>query len=351
MNAETPAVRRGHGLRSKVLIGVAFASLAVLVSLSLKSLSFEILGAFKPAFLGLIALGLALLVALDALSTMVFTWASGVALPLPVALKGACLRVFVNTVTPFGIGGHPFVIGYFKRKGVPAGVGSSTTAIKLMMVSALVLVGGCVGFFLLPEGRQLNQGVRTVFGASIALQATLIFLLLFLMTRPQSAVGALTRLVALFRRTKLSAGVGKLKTQVIHEAWLTRRCFAAYFRRGKLLLALGLLIHAGMYATELLMLWLVFLGLGQTIPLATCLALASLTLLLLSFMPTPGGSGLGESAFVVLFAGIAPLGILGLAVVLWRLFYTYLIALVGLLLSSANPQRHGGRRAVARMPT
>ena len=344
MPESTIPIKNKGALWTTLLMAVAIVALIVVVAFTFNVLTIQALAGFNLKYVIYIGFGIVLLVVCDSLSTMVFAAASKVRIPAQAAIKSSFLRVFINMVTPFGVGGHPFVIAYLKDKGVPGGVGSSITAAKLMIVSVLVLVGGVVGFFWLPADKQVSDVVRLVFGISILLQALLISLLLFLMVRPQSAVGILTRLVGLFHKTKIAANIASLKNRTIHEAWLTRYCFRRYFRQGKALFLLGCLLHLVMYIVELLLLWFVFLGLGLPIALPTCLAIASLTLLLISFLPTPGGSGLGEGAFVLLFAGVAPIGILGIAVVLWRVFYSYLIALVGLILSPSVIGRITGRK-------
>jgi uncharacterized protein (TIRG00374 family) len=51
--------------------------------------------------------------------------------------------------------------------------------------------------------------------------------------------------------------------------------------------------------------------------------------LLLYFTPTPGGSGIAEGGFVLLFSGSVPAGTVGIIAVCWRLIAEYLPFLVG----------------------
>ncbi|EKU71837.1 lysylphosphatidylglycerol synthase transmembrane domain-containing protein [Selenomonas sp. F0473] len=51
--------------------------------------------------------------------------------------------------------------------------------------------------------------------------------------------------------------------------------------------------------------------------------------MLLYFSPTPGGSGVAEGGFVLLFAAIVPAGTVGIVAVCWRLIAEYLPFLIG----------------------
>jgi uncharacterized protein (TIRG00374 family) len=59
--------------------------------------------------------------------------------------------------------------------------------------------------------------------------------------------------------------------------------------------------------------------------------------LILSFMiylsPTPGGSGIAEGGFSILFAAFIPRHLLGIALVLWRFFGSYLRIITGALVA------------------
>lgn len=55
--------------------------------------------------------------------------------------------------------------------------------------------------------------------------------------------------------------------------------------------------------------------------------------LVLYFSPTPGGSGVAEAGFVVLFSELLPGGLVGIMAVLWRFTAEYLPFLLGAVVS------------------
>lgn len=51
--------------------------------------------------------------------------------------------------------------------------------------------------------------------------------------------------------------------------------------------------------------------------------------ILLYFAPTPGGSGIAEGGFVLLFGDLVPAGTVGIAAVVWRIIVEYLPFTIG----------------------
>ena len=51
--------------------------------------------------------------------------------------------------------------------------------------------------------------------------------------------------------------------------------------------------------------------------------------ILLYFSPTPGGSGIAEGGFILLFSSMLPEGTVGIVAVTWRLFAEYIPFLIG----------------------
>ena len=52
------------------------------------------------------------------------------------------------------------------------------------------------------------------------------------------------------------------------------------------------------------------------------------------FMPTPGAIGFGDAFFLLLYANVIPTYMLGIALILWRIFYHYLSSIFGAISSS-----------------
>ena len=75
------------------------------------------------------------------------------------------------------------------------------------------------------------------------------------------------------------------------------------------------------------------LGLGADVDWLTVMGRMMFLNILLYFSPTPGGSGIAEGGFVLLFADSVPAGTVGVLAVEWRFIAEYLPFFVGLYYS------------------
>jgi putative membrane protein len=66
------------------------------------------------------------------------------------------------------------------------------------------------------------------------------------------------------------------------------------------------------------------------LPLVTLLGYMIVLNLILYFAPTPGGTGVAEGLFIVLFGAFVPTGTIGLIAVAWRLVAEYIPFLIGM---------------------
>lgn len=75
---------------------------------------------------------------------------------------------------------------------------------------------------------------------------------------------------------------------------------------------------------------MLMLGLGVEFDWVTVMGRMIFLNMLLYFSPTPGGSGIAEGGFVLLFSSMVPAGTVGILAVSWRLFAEYIPFLIGL---------------------
>ena len=283
----------------------------------------------------LVLLGIwAVAFSMDAVSFILYTRGTDAHLSVGASFKAAAYRIFFNLITPFSFGGQPFVIYYLQKEGVPPGKGSSIVMVKLIIISGWVLAGAAAGFIFFHNHITKVTALNTLFLVTGILQVVFIALIIVGLSKPRIMVKIITAVGDLFGRFHLIKNKGRLRHQIIHEAYLAKKSFQAYFRGHFLSFALGTLAIGIMYCVEVVTLWVIFLGLGVDLPFATGIAIGALLLFLLPVLPTPGAAGLGEALFILLFAGLVPYYLLGIAVVLWRFFYNYLTAMTGAIFSS-----------------
>lgn len=352
MGAPTIDAQRKPSQLRKLLIfsGISLVSLGLVFALTYNEQTVDALRQLNPRYLFFLAAIWFAAISLDALSFWFYTRGTDEHMSVLSSYKSATLRIFFNIITPFSFGGQPFVIYFLQKTGIPTGKATSVVFTKLIIVSVYVLIGAIVAFFVFPGDIGGIPAVNTIFLMTMVLQILFIALLVLSMFYPHAVIRALQKLGNLVSRFNLIKNPGHFRKRVLIEANVARRSFRKYFRQHLLSFALGTLVMGLMYVAEASMLFIVFRGLGVNIPYMHAIALGALLIFIISFMPTPGSAGLGEALFVLVFSGAAPSYVLGIAVILWRLFYNYISAGFGALFSSQTFSGIFKRRPVAESP-
>lgn len=260
------------------------------------------------------------------------------------AVQSAFMRILFNLLTPFGFGGGPFVVYYLDHHGVPAGKGSSVVLTQMMIVSVYLFTGAVLGYIHLHDQLIGRPALLTLFVVTGAIQLGGVVAVILVLVYPRAVIKLISWIGRILHRLKLVKDPRRFKRRVIHDGSVARRSFRRYFTHHALSFIAGAAGIAVTYACEVLLMWLVFRSLGHDLPPTDGLAYSALFYLTLSYMPTPGSSGLGEGVFVALFAGVVPRHALGLAVVLWRTFYSYASSITGAVFASHHFTFGLGRR-------
>lgn len=321
-------------IRLFVFVGLSVLTIGLVLYFTVTKQTVHALRNFDPGYL-LALLGIWVIAfSMDAVSFILYTRGTSARLGIVASFKAAAYRVFFNLITPFSFGGQPFVVYYLQREGVPPGKGSSIVMVKLLIISGWVLAGAAAGFIFFHNHITRVSAINTLFLVAGIIQVVAIAAIVVGFLKPRIMVRVLTAIGDLFGRFRFVKNTGRLRRQIVHEAFIAKRSFKAYFRGHFLSFSLGTLAIGIMYCVEVMTLWVIFLGLGVDLPFATGIAIGALLLFLLPILPTPGAAGLGDALFIVLFAGLVPYYLLGIAVVLWRFFYNYLTAMTGAIFSS-----------------
>ncbi|MBN1894016.1 flippase-like domain-containing protein [bacterium] len=250
-------------------------------------------------------------------------------IPLWVSIRLSAMSIFMNLVTPFSVGGHPTLIYALNRNGVRVGKGTSVVITKLVTMAFFVIGGAVLSLLFYGDRITGIPALQTVFTLSGILFTILLAAGLSGILFPRLAPSVLVALGKPLHALRIIRNTETFKNKMIKQALLARRSLQGYFGKGIVYLILGTFCSGGMYLVETSMLGVILRGLGVDIGFAEGYALSALLLFLISFMPTPGSSGLGEAVFVILFSGSVPKYLLGVTVLLWRIFYQYLPASFG----------------------
>ena len=320
--------------RLLILVVVSVCSIAGILYFTVDERTGEALSDIKPLYLlALFGIWIASLV-LDASSIILYTRGTNEKIGFLSAFKTTTIRVFFNIVTPFAFGGQPFSIFSLHREGIPSGKGSSIVIIKLITLAAFTQIGALVSFLLFNDRISNIDALNTVIMITGLAGVGVILISTFGFLYPQILVKIITTTGKLLHVMRIVKHPGKIRRKVIIQAATARRSFKRYFSHHLGLFVSATLCNGLVYAAQLVMLWLILLGLGIHVTFLTGLVLASMLLFLLTFVPTPGAVGIGEALFFLLFANTVPTYLIGIAIVLWRFFFHYLSGILGAINSS-----------------
>jgi hypothetical protein len=231
-------------------------------------------------------------------------------------------------VSPFSFGGQPAIIYAMNRDGIPVGKATSITMAKLLFFSLWGAAAALFAFGVLADQIR-NFFIFFLILIIASLNIAVIILGFYSFFHPKLLFLILNGLESLIRLFHLQSHFPNFRRESAHEAWLSRRIFRHYLFGGDWHARLGI---AFAFLQELflsLLMFFILRGFGVEMMTLQGISRSILLFFLMWFMPTPGGAGIGEGIFFVLFTGIAPMNVLGIAAILWRFFFQYFKAVIG----------------------
>ena len=226
---------------------------------------------------------------------------------------------FLALLTPGATGGAVAQLMFLRHAGVPTGKATVLVIVRTLL-SILFLVFCMPFIFMHDAGIIPGVSNETLMGITLTAFAVILAII----------VGA--------RRGYLDYVVVRCSKRMKNER---RRKFFAFYRDTKSAISLLskaprcmllVLLESGL---NLLCIYAIvpclLLGLGVTdADWYTVMGRMIFLNMLLYFTPTPGGSGIAEGGFVLLFSETVPAGTVGIVAVCWRLIAEYIPFLIGL---------------------
>ena len=273
---------------------------------------------FQPWSLALAVLCVSIGLFLDGSRLMHLVHISHEKITLGEAVQVVFGNYFLALLTPGATGGAVAQLMFLRHAGVPTG--KATVLVFVRTVVSILFLILCLPFIFMHDSHIL-PGVSNEYLAGISIAAFLIILFLILGMKSKMlnkiAVRIAKKLSPVRRRTFLK---GYRDTQNA-----VRLLYASPWAMLLVFLESGLSLIAIYAIVPCLM-----LGLGVTD--ADWYAVMGKMIflnMLLYFMPTPGGSGIAEGGFVLLFTDIVPAGTVGIVAVCWRFIAEYIPFLIG----------------------
>ncbi len=246
----------------------------------------------------------------------------------------ASARVFLVTffcagVTPWAIGEWPsYILGLARQRVLP-GEAAAAALLRSFFTKSFFLL--CSGMVIV-----LNESLGTIGSAALLFRGAftvvaLSFLAYFLiMLKPGLALAILELLHKITPVRKIfdsRCSLTKFFQALLEEACRFQACMKKILDRGLGFLVLTFVLTAvywmAYFSIAPLLLW----GLGLNPSYLTVVSWQMIIVLVLTYVPLPGGSGAAEFGAASLFAGFVPSPLLGIFILAWR-FFTYFVTLM-----------------------
>lgn len=316
-------IRWQRGLAVSLALSVLAVLLVIIFTFDEQTI--DNLGYIEPRFLLLAALMLLAAVAVEGYRIALIARAMGGQLTWARGCSIFLTTHFAAQITPMGMAELPALTWYYNQAGINVGL-ALAAAIVRSFITKLVFLTGIIYLFGIARGRvQFGPVTGDIFSLmTLAFVATVVLNALYVLF-PSFVLGLWQRLPRKWREGRL-AGIQKRLDLEAREfdrglGWLWRK-------RPLVLLPIGLLS---------LLYWTLFFGILPVIARGLNLQVEPLALvsrqfvltLALPFIPLPGGSGALELAMMGVYQGIIPRSLIGIFVVVWRIFSYYAFLLLG----------------------
>lgn len=242
-------------------------------------------------------------------------------LPVRQVVNVVLSNYFLALVTPGASGGAIAQIMFMKKAGVP--VAKATVVVLVRTIMSIVFLILIVPYVLHHDGdigKWMPPSVITVVSVLFVMLPITAF---FLMRTkyPEKWLYVATKKFSYATRRNCFIWYNEFKHAFIIIGKNPFRVLKAFIESGLSLLFIYATVPA------------FFTGLNIDFDLMQVMGRMILLNLVLYFSPTPGGSGIAEAGFVVLFSNILPHGVDGIMAVLWRFTAEYLPFLLGAFVS------------------
>lgn len=301
---------------------VALFVFVLAVSAGVIYLTFDIkalryLSLFKPGVILLAFASLAVGLFFDGIRLMTLTSITGEKLPLKQVANVVLSNYFLALVTPGASGGAVAQIMFMRRAGVPVAKSMAVVLVRTMFSIIFLMLLVPFVLHLDPEiAHWLPPAVITI--VSMLFTALPIVAGILMHTvYPEHWIAFCLKRCAFTTKKRALVWYFEFRKASFIIAKHPLKVFRAFLESG-----LSLLFIYGCVPAY-------FSGIDFDFNLIQVMGRMVLLNLVLYFSPTPGGSGIAEAGFVVLFSSILPEGLAGIMAVMWRFTAEYVPFILG----------------------
>lgn len=274
---------------------------------------------FQPWSVGLAILAMAIGLLLDGTRLMHLVKISGERITLKQAVQVVFGNYFLAMLGPGAAAGAIAQVMFLKKAGVPAGKAAVLALVRTIV--SILFLSCCLPFIFLHDAGIL-PGISNDLMVVVVTCALVVIIGMVFAIRSNACdylmVRLSKRIKSHVRRRAFMKVYSDSKTGIQMLLRTPVSLVRVFFESGLSLIFIYMVVPCLM------------LGLGVTVDWLTVMGRMMFLNILLYFSPTPGGSGIAEGGFLILFSGSVPEGTIGILAVAWRFIAEYLPFLVGL---------------------
>ncbi|TNE49830.1 MAG: flippase-like domain-containing protein [Bacteroidetes bacterium] len=250
------------------------------------------------------------------------------------------LRIVVATdvggvVAPVVVGGTPFKMGMLVQEGYQPGRAATLTLLGQFEEAVFFLSFMPVSLILIrpwenPLWRRVGVFIQE-HGLWLLLGAGLLFGLVYFLRR------------APFSRKFFRGHINRSEHLQMLVADF-RHAFRLVYHKGRKPFLLSMLAITGQWLTRFAILITILLALGLDVDYFRIFFLQWMVFVAMLFVPTPGGTGAAEAAFLLVFSALIPRAAIGPAMAGWRLMTYYFMLIVGVVILFGTEKRGAAKR-------
>lgn len=274
---------------------------------------------FKSWSIALALLAVSLGLFFDGSRLMHLVKISGEKITLYQAVQVIFGNYFLALLTPGATGGAVAQLMFLRHAGVPTGKAAVLVIVRTILSIFFLIL--CMPFIFMHDSG-IVPGISNDTLMAITITAFVVIVIMVVGARRgylDYLVIRLTRNMKRQRRIKVFAFYRDTKSALALLAASPKSMLLVFVESGLNLLCIYAIVPC------------LLLGLGVTdADWYSVMGRMIFLNMLLYFTPTPGGSGVAEGGFVLLFSDTVPAGTVGIVAVCWRLIAEYIPFLVGL---------------------
>ena len=244
-------------------------------------------------------------------------------------LKTVYAGYFTGIITPFRAGGVTGEMVFLYEYGLEAGEAVAVVSFGACISTFLLMLFFPFAIWIASSRIELSLSIKGFLFSALAVGLLYLALVLWAILRPQATVGntLLAHSPAFLRKREwYRRFLERLSSEIQTFALSLRRIVRLGMARLSAVAALTVLY----WLTGFIAIPVALVGLGYGSYFWQAVVAQMVVQILMPFIPTPGGSGVGEVGFLFVYNSVLPdVGVAGLLTLIWRFIDFYLGLLVG----------------------